>query len=112
MSATLLTGELEGERLELAAGGSWTASHASELEQVAGRLAGETASARSVSIDMGGVREFDTFGAWMLQRLTREWTAAGRETSITGLPEHDRGLLAAMDRVNLEPAPPPREQAL
>jgi len=106
MSVALLTGKLEGERLELAAGGSWTASHASELELAADRLAGETAAARSVSIDMGGVRKFDTFGAWMLERLMREWMAAGRTTSITGLPEHDRGLLAAMDRVNLEPAPP------
>jgi phospholipid/cholesterol/gamma-HCH transport system permease protein len=109
-SATLLTGELEGERLKLAAGGSWTASHASELEQVACRLEGEAARARCVSIDMGGVREFDTFGAWMLERLLREWKAAGRETSITGLPEHDRGLLAALARVNREPPSPPRRE--
>jgi phospholipid/cholesterol/gamma-HCH transport system permease protein len=105
MGVALLTGKLEGERLELAAGGSWTASHAGELEQAAGRLAVETASARSIAIDMAEVRKFDTFGAWMLERLMREWASAGRKTSITGLPEHDRGLLAAMDRVNLEPAP-------
>ena len=105
MGVALLTGKLEGERLELAAGGSWTASHAGELEQAAGRLAVETASARSIAIDMAGVRKFDTFGAWMLERLMREWASAGRKTLITGLPEHDRGLLAAMDRVNLEPAP-------
>jgi phospholipid/cholesterol/gamma-HCH transport system permease protein len=105
MGVALLTGRLEGERLELAAGGSWTASHAGELEQAADRLAMETASARSIAIDMAGVRKFDTFGAWMLERLMREWASAGHKTSITGLPEHDRGLLAAMDRVNLEPAP-------
>jgi phospholipid/cholesterol/gamma-HCH transport system permease protein len=105
MGVALLTGKLEGERLELAAGGSWTASHAGELERAAGRLAVETASVRSIAIDMAGVRKFDTFGAWMLERLMREWASAGRKTSITGLPEHDRGLLAAMDRVNLEPAP-------
>ncbi|MGA7545980.1 MAG: MlaE family lipid ABC transporter permease subunit [Methyloceanibacter sp.] len=105
MGVALLTGKLEGERLELAAGGSWTASHAGELEQAAGRLAVETASARSIAIDMAGVRKFDTFGAWMLERLMREWASAGRKTLITGLPKHDRGLLAAMDRVNLEPAP-------
>jgi phospholipid/cholesterol/gamma-HCH transport system permease protein len=102
MTATLLEGKLEGERLALAAGGSWTAPHASELEQLATRFATEAAGARSVSIDMGGVREFDTFGAWMLERLKRDWAAAGRPASITGLPEHDRGLLSAMDRVNLE----------
>ena len=44
-----------------------------------GVAAEEAASARSVSIDMRGVREFDTFGAWMLERLTREWAAAGRK---------------------------------
>jgi phospholipid/cholesterol/gamma-HCH transport system permease protein len=113
MSATLLTGRLEGDRLQIAAGGSWTAPHASELEGLAAGLAGQATQARSVSIDMGGVQEFDTYGAWMLERLKRDWAAAGRETKITGLPEHDRGLLAAMDRVNLE-APPgaPRGNAL
>jgi len=103
MGEILLTSKLKGERLELAAGGSWTATHASELEALVDGVAGEAAKASNVSIDMAGVREFDTFGAWLLERLTREWTASGRETVILGLPEHDRGLLEEMHGVNRQP---------
>jgi phospholipid/cholesterol/gamma-HCH transport system permease protein len=106
MVESLLTSRLQGERLELAAGGSWTASHASELETLVDRVAGEAAQAKSVKIDMAGVREFDTFGAWLLERLTRAWSAAGREPVIVGLPPHDRGLLEEMHGVNREPAKP------
>jgi len=113
MGETLLTSKLTGERLELAAGGSWTAMHASELESVVDGVAGQAATAKDVSIDMAGVREFDTFGAWLLERLTREWTSSGRKAVIVGLPEHDRDLLEEMHGVNREPpAPPARENRI
>jgi phospholipid/cholesterol/gamma-HCH transport system permease protein len=110
MGEALLTSELKGERLELSAAGSWTAPHASELETLADNVAGEAAKAKNVSIDMKGVREFDTFGAWILERLTREWTASGHETVIVGLPEHDRDLLKEMHAVNRAPAAPPKHE--
>src|SRR6185437_16612507 len=103
MGEALLTSKLEGERLELAARGSWTATHASELETLVDDVAGEASKAKTLSIDMKGVREFDTFGAWLLERLTRAWTAPGRETVIIGLPQHDRDLLEEMHGVNREP---------
>jgi phospholipid/cholesterol/gamma-HCH transport system permease protein len=107
MGEALLTHKLVGERLELAASGSWTANHAGELEALVDRVTGEAPKAKDVSIDMAGVREFDTFGAWLLERLTRQWTASGREAVIVGLPEHDRGLLKEMHGVNREPPPKP-----
>jgi len=110
MGEILLTSKLKGERLELAAAGSWTASHAGELEALVARVAGEAAQAKKVSIDMTGVTEFDTFGAWLLERLTRAWTAAGQKPSIVGLPKHDRGLLAEMHGVNREPSRAPARE--
>ena len=110
MVESLLTSQLKGERLELAAGGSWTAANASELETLVDRVAGEAAQAKNVSIDMAGVREFDTFGAWLLERLTRAWSSTGREPVIVGLPQHDRGLLKEMHGVNREPAKPLAEE--
>jgi phospholipid/cholesterol/gamma-HCH transport system permease protein len=101
---------LKGERLELAAAGSWTAANASELETLVDRVAGEAAQAKNVSIDMAGVREFDTFGAWLLERLTRAWSSTGREPVIVGLPPHDRGLLKEMQGVNRDPAKPLAEE--
>ena len=108
MGEILLRSEWKGERLELAAYGSWTAPHAGELETLVDGIAGETAKAKNISIDMAGVREFDTFGAWLLERLTREGRSAGRETVILGLPAHDRGLLKEMHGVNR--AAPPKPQ--
>jgi phospholipid/cholesterol/gamma-HCH transport system permease protein len=110
MGEILLTSKLKGERLELAAAGSWTAAHASELEALVDRVAGEAAQAKKVSIDMTGVSEFDTFGAWLLERLTRAWTQAGQKPSIVGLPKHDRGLLAEMHGVNREPPRAPARE--
>jgi phospholipid/cholesterol/gamma-HCH transport system permease protein len=110
MVESLLTSRLKGDRLELAAGGSWTASHASELETLVDRVAGEAGQAKSVSIDMAGVREFDTFGAWLLERLTRAWSAIGIEAVVVGIPQGDRGLLKEMHAVNREPAKPPAQE--
>jgi phospholipid/cholesterol/gamma-HCH transport system permease protein len=107
MGETLLTHKLAGERLEIAARGSWTAHNAGELETAVERIAGEAPQTTDVSIDMAGVREFDTFGAWLLERLTRYWTATGREAVVVGLPEHDLGLLEEMHGVNREPPPKP-----
>ncbi len=110
MGEILLKSELKGERLELLAFGSWTAPHAGELETLVDGVAGEAAKATNVSIDMAGVREFDTFGAWLLERLTREGSSAGRETVILGLPPHDRGLLEEMHSVNRAPAAKPKHE--
>ena len=96
----LLAGALEGDRLNLVAGGSWTAAHAPDLETLIDDVARKGEGARSVSIDMKGITEFDTFGAWLLERLVREEQARGREAEIVGLPGHDHGLFAEMHQVN------------
>ena len=101
----LLIAEFEGERLRLAASGSWTAANAAELEQLVDGVARDVSKARSVSIDMGGVRGFDTFGAWLLERLTRAWGTQGRNAEIVGLPAHDLKLLEEMHGVNRDALP-------
>jgi phospholipid/cholesterol/gamma-HCH transport system permease protein len=102
MADAMLTSALKGDTLELAASGSWTAAHARELEALVDGVAADARQAKKVAIDMTGVREFDTFGAWLLERLTRAWSSAGREPVIFGLPKHDRGLLEEMHGVNRE----------
>ncbi|ODR97144.1 ABC transporter permease [Methyloceanibacter stevinii] len=114
MAEALLTQKLVGDRLELTARGSWTAPHAGELETEIDRLASGpngSASAKTtdVSIDMAAVRELDTFGAWLLERLTRQWTSAGRDAMVVGLPAHGADLVEEMHAVNRE-APAPQER--
>ena len=102
----------DGAALECAAGGAWTAVHASELEALIDQVASGFPE-KAAAIDMQRVEAFDTYGAWLLERLVRERKSKGAETSIVALPEHYRDLFEAMDEAVLEPPPvPPRENPI
>ncbi|MGO9173834.1 MAG: MlaE family ABC transporter permease [Rhodomicrobium sp.] len=95
-----LTTQLKGERCELAASGSWTAVYAGGLEALIVHAAEETSKARDVSIDMKNVGAFDTYGAWLLERLIRERSRAGLNTGVAGLRDEFQGLLRDVHDVN------------
>lgn len=99
----LLSGRVSGERLELAAAGMWTASNAGELEPLVDAHATGVSGASSVFIDMSAVTSFDTFGAWLLERLTRAWTKRGQAVEVVGLPDHYQGLLTEVSQANRTP---------
>jgi phospholipid/cholesterol/gamma-HCH transport system permease protein len=90
--------------LELAAAGAWTASHAGELEALIDDVAADLGHG-DASIDMHKVEAFDTYGAWLLERLVRARKARGGETAIVALPKHYRDLVTAMQGASLEPPP-------
>ena len=54
---------------------------------------------------MGRVDRLDTFGAWLLERLTRNFSARGCDTAVTGLKEDYRALIDEVHGVKREPAP-------
>jgi phospholipid/cholesterol/gamma-HCH transport system permease protein len=80
--------------LEVVGLGSWTAVNAARLDATIDQnpKLGET----HVTIDMSGVSEFDTFGAWILERLLR----GSRGGSLTGLPDRFRGLFDKVRETN------------
>jgi len=93
MSNRLLEGIRDGGQLKIAAAGAWIAENARDLEAlIDGETVREGAIAR-VDIDMGRVERLDTFGAWLLERLVRTFSARGCETRITGLKEDYRALV-------------------
>ncbi len=111
MSATpSLNATMHDGRFELLASGSWTAVHAAELETLIGRAADDVAKAGNVSIDMHEVAAFDTFGAWLLERLIRRRSGAGQETGVVGLRDEFQGLLQDVRGVNLEAQTPKAEK--
>ena len=55
---------------------------------------------------MARVERLDTFGAWLLERLLRAFTAQGGEAKIVGLSDHYRRLLEEVQNSNSKPAPP------
>jgi phospholipid/cholesterol/gamma-HCH transport system permease protein len=103
LSDPLLSGAKVDDQLELAAGGSWTAAHAAELEALIERAA--VSHARSLRIDMRSVDKLDTFGAWILEQLSRRWSRIGAPVQFVGLPEHYRGLLEEVRQLGLQPNP-------
>lgn len=106
VNVSLLTSKVSGERLELVAGGAWTADNAAELEALVRRSAvrpGQTVG--QVDIDMQRVEKLDTYGAWLLERLLRLARESGLEAQVRNLPEKFRSLVETVHRTSDQPAP-------
>ena len=99
---SLLSCKISGERLDVVAAGAWTATHSRVLEQLIGAAIPRISGARLVTIDMAGVRELDTLGGWLLERLIREANSEAGEAQLIGLAPHYRGLMDEMHRVHVE----------
>ena len=92
--------------LTIAASGAWTADNAARLESCIDQMRPDEAP--RLQVDMGDVKEFDTFGAWILERLMRG-DGRARQASLVRLPEHFRGLVEDVGRTNRRvPTPPNR----
>jgi phospholipid/cholesterol/gamma-HCH transport system permease protein len=96
-----------GDQLVIVGAGSWTAGNAEDLEA---RIAIQPAGYNRVKLDMAGVREFDTYGAWLLERLMRG-DGHPREVTALDLPERFRGLFDKVRLTNRQ-QPPPRARGL
>ncbi len=99
MSDTLLDEKAEGERLRLAAGGAWIAKNARLLETQIEHAGRHNGGVKRVDIDMTGVDRLDTFGAWLLQRLVRDFSARGADTKVTGLKDDYRQLMDELSAI-------------
>jgi len=106
MTDRLLDLSVTDGRLALAAAGSWTADHAGELETLIDKAVRRARGVAAVEIRMGAVERLDTFGAWLLERLVRTLTAAGREPAVLDLPERWHDLVEEARQVNRTPLPP------
>ncbi len=102
-STPLLNSTTTAGRLEFAAAGPWTAAHCEVLERLIEAAAPQARQVERISIDMSGVDQLDTLGAWLLERLVRGARPSASGAQFTGLPAHYRGLIDEMHRVNLQP---------
>ncbi|ACB97057.1 MlaE family lipid ABC transporter permease subunit [Beijerinckia indica] len=98
-SAVSLQSALRGETLNVIATGSWIGAHAAALEPLIEGVRRD-GRGRTLSVDMRGVDEIDTFGACLLERLIQSWKAEGKETTITGLSDRFGDLVAEVDHVS------------
>ena len=106
-AGTLVSGQVQGDRIELSAGGSWTAEYAGAIEpQINAATRGVTA--RSIAINLTRIEYLDTYGAWLIERTVRTWTNQGRDARLVGLREDYRGLFEKVRAGTQVLAPPPR----
>jgi phospholipid/cholesterol/gamma-HCH transport system permease protein len=107
-SPPLLSATPSGDVLELRPGGSWTAANVTSLEALSGAVAEQLDRSKSVKLDMADVRELDTVGGWLLEKMSRRATLAGHRTEVVGVADNYAGLIEELHRVNRHnPAPVP-----
>ena len=102
----LLSGQPQGDRVELNAAGSWTAEYAGAIEPQVDAVT-QTVTARSIAINITRIDYLDTYGAWLLERTLRNWTNQGREARLVGLREDYRGLFEKVHAGTQALSPPP-----
>ncbi|HXZ45376.1 MAG TPA: ABC transporter permease [Pseudolabrys sp.] len=102
----LLSGQTQGDRIELSAAGSWTAEYARAIEpQVDAAIRG--INARSIAVNLTRIDYLDTYGAWLIERALRSWKNQGRDARLIGLREDYRGLFEKVHAGTQQLAPPP-----
>jgi phospholipid/cholesterol/gamma-HCH transport system permease protein len=112
LPAPTLLSSVKGERPGLAASGSWTATFAGDIDALIGPVLEEAGRQRTLDLDMHDVQHFDTFGAYLLERLVREAHAHGIDVQVTGLPPHFAELARAVSDVRKAPKPPEQPRPL
>jgi phospholipid/cholesterol/gamma-HCH transport system permease protein len=83
-TAPELTATLSGDVLELRPAGSWTAN-VTTLETLSDEVVPQLGRSNAVKLDLAGVRELDTLGAWLLEKMSRRASSAGRHAEMVGV---------------------------
>jgi phospholipid/cholesterol/gamma-HCH transport system permease protein len=86
--------------LELSPSGSWTAAYAAPLENLFDAVSPKLQGAKALKIDMADVRELDTLGAWLLEKMSRRALEAGHPATVVGLADRYTGLIEDVRQVN------------
>jgi phospholipid/cholesterol/gamma-HCH transport system permease protein len=81
-------------------GGSWTAANAATLERLSDGIAPQLDQSAIVRLDMAEIRELDTLGAWLLEKLLRRAASAGYQADVTGVAYNFAGLIEEVRQVN------------
>lgn len=107
-SEPVLTATPSDDLLELRPSGAWIAANVTSLERLTNAVTAELDRWTTVRLNMAGVNELDTLGAWLLEKLSRRAVSAGHPAEIVGVADNYAGLMAEVRQVNRHnPAPLP-----
>jgi phospholipid/cholesterol/gamma-HCH transport system permease protein len=103
----------DGAALAVLASGSWTVRDLGRIEAELRRFVkpAQTPGLETAVIDLSELQELDTAGAWLLDRLFREFQALGVQTSFSGVTEAYGILLDEVRRNARAERPGPRQQS-
>ncbi|NOT69731.1 MAG: MlaE family lipid ABC transporter permease subunit [Hyphomicrobium sp.] len=99
--------ELGAGSVQLSATGDWSARNALALDAAVRNAVEVAPRGLPVSLDLSGVDEIDTFGAWHLANLAKALAAQGSVASVTGLAPRFAGLLTLVGQASEGDAMPP-----
>jgi phospholipid/cholesterol/gamma-HCH transport system permease protein len=99
-NSPLLTATPSGDVLELRPGGSWTAANGATLEALSDAVTPQLDRSKTVKLDLAGVRELDTLGAWLLEKMSRRTASAGHRAEVVGVADNYAGLIEEVRQVN------------
>lgn len=80
--------------------GSWTATHAAALEDLVNLVSPKVLKSKKLKIDMADVRELDTLGAWLLEKISRSASDLGHSATVAGVASRYEGLIEDVRQVN------------
>lgn len=96
------------ECVRMLASGDWSARNALALDGLVRSSLSSIPVAKKLALDLTGINEIDTFGAWYLSHLIRTLKARGRDAEVTGLADRFAGLLTLVGEASEgEPLKPP-----
>jgi phospholipid/cholesterol/gamma-HCH transport system permease protein len=84
---------------KLVATGAWTASNCASLERQMSTVSQGTRP-HALNIDVSRIDQLDTLGAWLLERLARQYKTGQHQPALIGVPEHFRELLGKVHQLN------------
>ncbi len=92
--------ELRGTTFRLVATGAWTVAEAAALDKALRRLRVPIPPTSDFTgeMDIAGIAEIDTAGAWLLQRTANAWARGGLRTHYAGATEGFRILIEEVHR--------------
>lgn len=92
--------ELRGTTFRLVATGAWTVAEAAALDKALKRLRVPIPPTPDFvgEVDIAGIAEIDTAGAWLLQRTASAWQQGGLKTHYAGATESFRVLIEEVHR--------------
>jgi phospholipid/cholesterol/gamma-HCH transport system permease protein len=90
----------EAGKLVLAAAGRWISSFAGQAERLVTDIENKRGKSKSVAIDASKIEQLDTTGAWLLERMRRDFEGKGASAEIVGLNPRYKILLDEVQQTN------------